>query len=354
MTRTRNLLSGVFLAGIMYGSPGSPGAVLHADDGSICVATETWCAASCVTTTYPSYICARKNVRTTTMTLTTTSRLTRAATPQIDLCPNITDAKVGRSSASCKDYCENNGCTPGYQRGPCPPGTHASTIVDSCGCKSCIPIDCSHCAYEAGGPAECGLDGGYYDDECGCCVEPWTPIIVSLDDKRKPEMSDCLRGVSFDLTADGQREPVPWPIDEDDAWLVLDRNDNGAIDNGGELFGNFTLLSNGQRAGNGFISLAELDTNRNGEIDRGDTSFKRLRLWRDRFRNGFVDAGELVALGPAGIRSISLDYREVSPARQIRKSFQVQVEGRVRIWQDDVGGTQRGTLSRRSAGRGNR
>ena len=219
-----------------------------------------------------------------------------------------TDAIVGRTCV-CKDYCENNGCTPNYQRGSCPPGTHPSAFVDGCGCHQCVPVDCSACTRSAGSLSECAVgDGAYYIEDCGCCVEPWTPIIIGLVDK--PEVSDAAHGVQFDLSGTGQTRLIPWPVGPDDAWLVLDRNQNSLIDNGGELFGNFTVLASGERAANGFIALAELDTNRNGEIDEGDAGFQRLRLWRDTTRNGVVDPGELTSLKMAGIRTMSLDYRE--------------------------------------------
>jgi len=60
---------------------------------------------------------------------------------------------------------------------------------------------------------------------------------------------------------------------------MLDRNGNGLVDGGDELFGNNTRLRDGRRAPHGYIALAELDDNGEGQIDSRDAAFVRLRLW---------------------------------------------------------------------------
>jgi hypothetical protein len=119
--------------------------------------------------------------------------------------------------------------------------------------------------------------------------------------------------VTFDITATGNKELISWTrAQSDDAFLVYDRNGNGTIDNGEELFGNFTPqpipLDGHER--NGFWALRGFDSNSDGVISRGDSLFSNLRLWQDSNHNGVSEPGELYTLKDVGLKSIDLDYRE--------------------------------------------
>ncbi|PYS87445.1 MAG: hypothetical protein DMF62_12485 [Acidobacteria bacterium] len=127
-----------------------------------------------------------------------------------------------------------------------------------------------------------------------------SPIVIDISGDGF-DLTNAENGVNFDLDSDGVREGLSWTsTDSDDAWLVLDRNQNGKIDNGLELFGNATEQPD-PPAGedrNGFLALAEFDKpeyggNADGVISRDDGVFSRLRLWNDSDHNGRSRNSEL-------------------------------------------------------------
>jgi hypothetical protein len=98
-------------------------------------------------------------------------------------------------------------------------------------------------------------------------------------------------------------EPAP---NSSVAFLALDRNHNGRIDDGGELFGNHTRLAGGAEAANGFDALAEFDLNRDGIINAADPVWPLLLLWTDRNHDGKSSPDELQ---PAASSLVTLDLR---------------------------------------------
>lgn len=115
------------------------------------------------------------------------------------------------------------------------------------------------------------------------------------------------QGVFFDLDNSGFAEETSW-IAPSDGFLVLDRNQNGQIDGGAELFGTETKLANGNYAENGYEALAEFDANSDGKVDSNDEIYEALRVWEDQNSDGVASSGELKTLTDLGVASISVDY----------------------------------------------
>jgi len=134
---------------------------------------------------------------------------------------------------------------------------------------------------------------------------PRDPLAIDLDQDGKIETVGIEGEVLFDHNGDGNKTGTGW-LSSDDAWLALDRNLNGAIDDGGELFGEHTLKSNGEFATDGFDALADLDTNNDNVIDANDARYHHLRVWRDENQDGISQRWELNSLASSGIESISL------------------------------------------------
>ena len=133
------------------------------------------------------------------------------------------------------------------------------------------------------------------------------PLILDLDNDGLETIgiNTSSNPILFDHNGNGVRTATGW-VKSDDAFLVLDRNGNGSIDNGRELFGDSTPLSTGGVAADGFAALAQEDTNGDGKVDSLDARFASLRLWRDLNQDGVSQAGELFTLASQGIIALNL------------------------------------------------
>lgn len=154
----------------------------------------------------------------------------------------------------------------------------------------------------------CSCHGGWYDGY-GC---QGTPILINVANNGPDHLTSAANGVAFDLNADGTPERVAWTsADSPVGFLAWDRDGNGTIDNGSELFGTASRLRDGKLAANGFEALREWDANGDNRIDSSDPVFQSLRLWFDSNHNGYSESDELLPLHQVRLTTVSLDYREV-------------------------------------------
>lgn len=189
--------------------------------------------------------------------------------------------------------------------------------------------------------ADCAaLEPEYGWNGTSCVPTPGSPIIVDTarDGYRLTSVED---GVAFDLDGNGTLEQMAWTrADSDDAFLALDRNGNGRIDDGTELFGNYTPAYAGARyprTPNGFEALRFLEgpdfgvSRVDGRIDARDEAFGRLLLWTDSNHNGISEPEELRPAHAAGVVAIGTDYKEKRRVDRFGNEFRQKG----RLWWSD-------------------
>lgn len=175
-------------------------------------------------------------------------------------------------------------------------------------CRGTCTAVCNDPAPPPGPTPQTYCDSGVDDNECT------SPILVDLG-AASFVLTDAANGVAFDVNADGTAERVSWTGGRtDDAFLALDRNGDGAITSGAELFGNFTPQPS-SAAPNGYEALRVFDDlgsggNADGVITHDDAVWWSLRLWIDASHDGVSQPDELFTLDDLGIEALDLDYVE--------------------------------------------
>ena len=182
-------------------------------------------------------------------------------------------------------------------------------------------------------------DGLTYWDECSVSSSiASTPLVLSFD--ASPVRYVTSMAGAFDLTGNGMSVATDWPTAHT-PWLAMDRDGDGRITSGAELFGSATLLADGTRADNGFSALRELDDNGDGRITSADAAWSHLLLWSDGDASRTSDGSELSALEQHGIVSIDVDY---SVDRRCTTRNNCEIERARFTFRTQSGGTSTGAV----------
>lgn len=143
-----------------------------------------------------------------------------------------------------------------------------------------------------------------------------SPLILDLDNDRV-RTTGLFFPVHFDIDGDGAKEKIAWTYGGSrEAFLWLDLNQNDAVDDGRELFGDATLLPAAEPAEHGFEALAIYDTpdfggDGDGWINPGDLIWGDLKLWIDENHDGISEPREVLSLGQAQVVAIGLEFTKV-------------------------------------------
>ena len=128
------------------------------------------------------------------------------------------------------------------------------------------------------------------------------PLIIDLNGNGI-ETTTLNKGKLFDHENDGFAENSAW-VGKDDGILAYDKNNNGKIDNGNEIFGDNYIKSDGTKATSGFDALSDFDSNHDGIIDARDENFANIKILKG--------DGTILTLEEAGISSISLSKTQIN------------------------------------------
>jgi hypothetical protein len=234
-------------------------------------------------------------------------------------------------------------CNDGFHPTPTPIPTPAPTpIIGYCGGQPYPDGSCASGFVNTGGTCTRSSTfisrcedrfGGYDDGLCACnggCGEGGgcSPIIVDVLGNGFA-LTSASNGVSFDIRNSGTPQILSWTTaNSDDALLAFDRNGDGLIDSGRELFGNATpqLPPESGEELNGFRALALYDGfgyggNGDGQITEKDAIFSRLSLWQDRNHNGVSESCEMFTLPQLGLSKLDLNYRSSPRIDQFGNEF---------------------------------
>jgi hypothetical protein len=166
-----------------------------------------------------------------------------------------------------------------------------------------------------------------------------SPIVINLG-QGGYELSGANDPVTFDINATGAPQRISWTArGAAMAFLALDRNGDGVINDGSELFGNHTPLPRGIAAANGFDALAQYDANSDGILDANDPIWSSLLLWTDLNHDGISQPAELASLSSSKVTAIGLHDHWTGRRDVFGNMYRYQSQ----VWMTNPGGQARAT-----------
>ena len=173
--------------------------------------------------------------------------------------------------------------------------------------------------------ARAGRDGKLADTLVGD-TQTFRPVALDLDGDGIETVGKDSSGVAFDVDNSGFLKQTGW-LSGDDAFLTLDRNYNGEVDAGSEMFSN-SVVDLSRR---GLAGMAWLDANYDGKLTDFDPVWEELKVWQDANGNGSQDDGETKTLSELGITELNYSLSRFVQNGQIRQlgspDLEADVEG---------------------------
>ncbi len=149
---------------------------------------------------------------------------------------------------------------------------------------------------------------GWVAEKFGNAYTTTTPLVLDLDGDGVETTNVEGGNVLFDFDGDGNKNKTGW-VHSDDGLLVFDRNGDGVINDGLELFGNNTDRYDGTgKCRDGYEALAQEDTNGDGVVNHLDDNWANLKVWRDLNQDGISQADELFSLEELGISGLEVGH----------------------------------------------
>jgi len=165
-----------------------------------------------------------------------------------------------------------------------------------------------------------------------------SPLVLDLEEFGIETLALHETIIYFDHDNNNFVEKTGW-VGPNEGLLILDLNGNGKVDSGAELFGNNTVLQDGQLAADGFVALAMYDHNADERLDYQDAIWQELRVWRDQNSNAETDPDEWFTLDDLRVKSLLLAHHhdEIVDANgnvHLQHGFYESIDGNRRIMTD--------------------